>query len=65
MAHTFKLRAREPDGQRLVEYLDCPPAEVVARARALLNKSHATEIEVWMGEQYMFTVDHAVSLQFK
>jgi hypothetical protein len=61
---TFKLFARESDGGCHIEYLHCPPAEVVARARALLDTTHAAEIEVRMGEQYMFTIDRSMLLQF-
>lgn len=62
MALTFQLYAREPDGRRRVEYLHCPPNEVVEQARALLDATDAAEIEVRMGDHYMFTFDRAMSV---
>ena len=64
MTHIFKLFSRESGGQSHVEYLDCQPAEVVARARALLDATDADEIEVRMGEQYMFSIDRSMLLHF-
>ena len=64
MTQIFKLFARESGGQSHIAYLDCPLAEVVARARALLDTTDAAEIEVRIGEQYMFSIDRSMLLHF-
>ncbi len=65
MALTFQLYARDPDGQRRVEYLHCPPNEVVDQARVLLDVTRAREIEVRMGGHYMFTFDREMSASMR